>query len=207
MHVYFHIFCILCTCVFLYLCDLCTFAFVYLWLVCTIVHSYLYICVNCVFVYLCTRLCAVQGIADIAGLFSSLLNQPLKTSNTALQARDTRAELVSLPDPLPPQEVGGWYEKRNLQNLEDALRKIHFAKIQFGNWNPKAVGHSVQKIYPVVPRTLCTGPETEWKYESVTGLWRLYSGSWKLYSGSWRLYSEDLKIQKVCSTNTDWFFK
>ena len=61
---------LLCSCVFVYLFELHTFVFVYLCELCTFC-----LCI----------VCAVHCGADTAGLLSSLLNQAIKTSNTALE--------------------------------------------------------------------------------------------------------------------------
>ena len=168
----------ICICIFMTCVYNCTSVFVYL-------------CI-CIFVYKIVR-CA----GDCWYSWPVLISAESASKNfkhcTASKGYSSRTSQLARPTP-STRSRGLVRKKRNSRSLGDALRKIHLAKIQFGKWNPKAVGHSVQKIYPVVPRTLCTGPETEWKYESVTGLWRLYSGSWKLYSGLWRLYSEDQSI-------------
>ena len=57
---------------------------VYLYICLNFTHLYQCICVNCVRFCLC-MVCAVHCGADTAGLLSSLLNQPIKTSNTALE--------------------------------------------------------------------------------------------------------------------------
>ena len=75
----------------------------------------------------------------------------------------------------------------NLQSFSRCVRRVHFAKIHFGNWSLKAVGHSFHKIYHVpCARALPTDDLKTFRDTDTVKIWKCIGARDAYPSGNWR---------------------